>query len=367
MSETEALAVPVAQASPEANSIRHEFVFQQLPMFVGLIVLGLLAAWLQYGYLPGADAAFPVAGVRVPIWHVVWMGFWTGYTMALVGEASGIFALPYTISILRFVNAHVSPTMLVLTCINPIGALLGFRRSGQWNPRLALAVCLGGACGGLIGPFLRSTLLSSADVFKFAIGLMLTFVAVHLSWHAWSDFRRNGRVVGLDLVDDKAKPGAAKCITIETVSFGFRAIEIRWGAEVRRYSNIALFLTGLAVGILASALGVGGGFLLVPIFAVFYRLPLYIMVAATIPFVITLSFTGIFAYVVVLPLLGGTAITPEWSLGLLAAAGGLFGSWCAAKTQLYVPSHSLSLMLGAVTAVAGITYVVNFLRPLLGF
>jgi len=285
--------------------------------------------------------------------------------MALVGEASGIFALPYTISVLRFVNANVSPTMLVVTCINPIGALMGFRRNGQWNLHLAAAVCLGGAAGGLIGPFLRASVLANAEVFRFAIGLMLTFVALHLSWHAVTDYRQHGRVRGIDL-PKSGKPGRAK-VSIETLSFSLWWIEIRWGGETRRYSNLALFVTGLGVGIIAAALGVGGGFLLVPIFAAIYRLPLYIMVAATIPFVITLSLTVLVTCSVVLPLLGGTAIAPEWAMGLFAAAGGMFGAWCASKTQLYVPVHLLNLMLGSVTAVAGMAYVVHYLAPLLGW
>ncbi|HEX2652524.1 MAG TPA: sulfite exporter TauE/SafE family protein [Xanthobacteraceae bacterium] len=342
-------------------SIGKEFLRQQLPILLSLITLGFAVAWFQYGYIPGGDRPFPIAGIQVPVWHIIWIGVWTGFTMALVGEASGIFALPYTISILRFVNAHVSPTMLVLTCINPIGALMGFRRSGQWNLNLAAAVCLGGVAGGLIGPFLRASVLSNAETFRFAIGLMLTFVALHLSYHAVVDYMRHGRVLGVDIAGKGGRPDK---ISIETVSFTFLSIKIRWGNETRQYSNVALFLTGLGVGIIASALGVGGGFLLVPIFAVFYRLPLYIMVAATIPFVITLSFTGLVTYSAILPLLGGTAITPEWSFGLFAASGGMFGAWCASKVQLYVPSHLLNLMLGSVTAVAGMYYVVRYLAPM---
>jgi len=147
--------MPLTPMLPGA-AIGREFVRQQLPILLFLIGLGFAAAWVQYGYIPGGDRPFPVAGIQVPVWHIIWMGIWTGYTMALVGEASGIFALPYSISVLGFVNPHVSPTMLVLTCINPIGALLGFRRNGQWNLHLAVAVCLGGACGGMIGPFLRA-------------------------------------------------------------------------------------------------------------------------------------------------------------------------------------------------------------------
>jgi uncharacterized membrane protein YfcA len=220
-------------------------------------------------------------------------------------------------------------------------------------------------CGGLIGPFLRSSLLSNADIFRFAIGLMLTFVSLHLLLHAWSEYRRHGQVVGTDLLEKGAAKGGPGKMVIRTISFSFRAIEIGWGSETRRYSNIILFLTGLGVGIIASALGVGGGFLLVPIFAVFYRLPIYVMVAATIPFVITLSFSGIVSYVAILPLLGGTAVAPEWSMGLFAAAGGMFGAWCASKAQLFVPLHLLNLILGGVTIIAGLAYVVPFAAPLL--
>jgi uncharacterized protein len=366
MSKTTLDTAPGILLAPPRAPIAAEFFRQQLPVLLLLMALGFATAWLQYGYIPGSDRPFPVAEINVPIWHIVWMGFWTGYTMALVGEASGIFALPYSISILRFVNPHVSPTMLVLTCINPIGALMGFRRNGQWNLHLAAAVCLGGACGGLIGPFLRASLLSDADTFRFAIGLMLTFVSIHLLLHARTEYRRHGRIIGADLIEqDDAKSGFGKMV-IETVSFTFRSIEIRWGSETRRYSNLALFFTGLGVGIIASTLGVGGGFLLVPIFAVFYRLPVYIMVAATIPFVITLSLSGIITYAAILPLLGGTALAPEWSMGLFAAAGGMFGAWCASKTQLDIPSHLLNLILGGVTLIAGLYYVIYYIAPLLG-
>lgn len=345
-----------------------EFVQQQLPLLLALLALGFAAAWLQYGYLPGGARPFPQAGVRVPIWHIVWMGVWTGYTMALVGQAAGIFALPYSASVLQFSNAHVTPTMLVLTFLNPLGALLGFRRSGQWNLDLAVAVCLGGAVGGVIGPFLRATVLADADTFRCALGLMLASFGAQLSHKALRDRRRFGRVLGHDFVapaSGTAQGTAVAKFRIDTVQRSIGSIAIRFGTEQRVLSNASLFLIGAGVGVISSALGVGGGFLLVPIFASAYRLPLYVMVAATIPYTITLSFAGILTFIFILPLLGHPAIAPEWSWGFFAAAGGVFGSWWAAKTQLYVPEHLLKLMLGGVTGVIGVAYVARYLLPLL--
>jgi hypothetical protein len=119
------------RASASKVSVLQELLRQQIPIIATLLAAGFVSAYLQHGYLPGGDRPFPLAGVRVPIWHLIWMGMWTGYITALVGQAAGIFALPYSTSVLQFDNPHVTPTMLVLTLFNPIGALLGFRRGGN--------------------------------------------------------------------------------------------------------------------------------------------------------------------------------------------------------------------------------------------
>ncbi|MGH8631051.1 MAG: sulfite exporter TauE/SafE family protein [Burkholderiales bacterium] len=341
--------------APPVLSVWREFWHQQAPVIAALLAAACAAAYFQHGFLPGADRAFPLAGVRVPIWHLVWMGAWTGYTMALVGEASGIFALPYSMSILQFGSAHVTPTTQVLTFLNPIGALLGFRRSGQWNLDFAKWVCIGGALGGLIGPFLRLTVFAEPKPFKFLVGMMLAFVGVHLLHESLT--RTRAPAPGLS-------GGGTEPARVETIEkTGGRTVIAYFGGRWS-LSNAALFITGAGVGVIASALGVGGGFLLVPIFAAFFRLPMYVLVAATIPFVIVLSAVGLLTYVVVMPVVASVAIQPEWAWGLFAAAGGSFGSWCAAKTQRWVPEHLLKLMLGGVTAVAGALYVVNFFVPL---
>ena len=342
-----------AALSMPKNSLFREFWFQQAPLIGGALLLGVIAAYWQHGFLPGAERAFPVAEVRVPVWHLIWMGMWTGYTMAVVGEAAGIFALPYSMSILQFVNASVTPSTQLLTFLNPFGALLGFRRSGQWNLKFAGAVCLGGAVGGLIGPFLRSRLLAAADVFHFAVGIALAIAGIHLCYAAFHSTAR--RKLQIDPYKNKVSIGAQV--------HGLR-IRVSFGEESWDLSMLALFGVGAGVGMFASALGVGGGFLLVPIFASLYALPMYVLVAATIPYVIVLSAVGLLTYNFILPAFGSAPIAPEWAWGFFAAAGGIFGSWAASKTQMYVPEHFLKLMLGGVTGTVGTLYVIDFFYPL---
>jgi uncharacterized protein len=349
-----------------SGHIFRESLVQQL-LFIGLLACGSIAAYLQHGYIPGAEKPFPLAGVQVPIWHLVWMGVWTGYTLALVGQAAGLFALPYTTSVLQFNNPHVSPTMLVLTLFNPVGALLGFRRSGQWNLDLAAAVCAGGLLGGMVGPFIRATVLSNDSAFKGTLGVALTVFGVQLCYRAVLNYRHFGTPFGsrLAAIDDRAgSEGRPARFVLTTTSRTLWRVAIRFGREERDLSNLALFAAGVGVAVFSSALGVGGGFLLVPIMGMVWRLPIYVIVAATIPYTLALSLAGIFTFDIILPLMGAPAIAPEWSWGLFCAAGGVLGSWVASKTQIYMPEHLLQLMLGTLTGLCGCLYVLSALVPL---
>jgi len=359
---------------PKKRPVSHEFLCEQFPLIAAIFGIGIAAAYWQHGFLPGGEVAFPLAGVRVPVWHLFWMGFWTGYTMAVVGEAAGIFALPYQMSVLQFVAPSVTPTTQLLTFLNPFGALFGFKRNRQWNLDLALWVCLGGCVGGFIGPFIRVTLLSETKPFTFAVGLALGCAGLHLCYSAYRGFRTKGKGVGLQgkfeaevrrrKEEGLSPSGLPQGVGIETLSRRGVHLTIGFWDHQWQVNQVFMFLTGAGVGAISAALGVGGGFLLVPIFAAIFGLPMYVLVAATIPFVIVLSAVGLFTYGVILPQVSGVRLSPEWAWGFFAAAGGILGSWCAAKTQHFVPEHLLKLMLGVITAVAGTLYVTEFFYPL---
>jgi len=125
-----------------------------------------------------------------------------------------------------------------------------------------------------------------------------------------------------------------------------------------------LFLVGAAVGAVSAALGLGGAFLIVPFLVVFYRLPMYVVPDATIPYAVVLSAVGGCDYCVVLPLTGAEPIEPEWAWGFFAAAGGIFGAWAASKTQLYLPEPLLNGVLGALCGAVGALYAIHYFFPL---
>ncbi|MGD9043902.1 MAG: sulfite exporter TauE/SafE family protein [Desulfobacterales bacterium] len=348
-----------------------EFFRDQLPIIAIVFIAAIVASILQHGYLAGGHRPFSIAGVRVPIWHLLWMGFWTGYIMALVGEASGIFSLPYSMSILQFTSVSVSPTGLITTFLNPFGALLGFYRNRQWNLDLAMGLCLGAVLGAPIGPFIRVYYLSDPKPFKAVIGVALVLMSVHLMvqvtpWYLRRTARQREFKEKFDLMKSqriragKAPSGLPDDFKITTVEKSITKVTIRYWDETRTFNVPVMVLIGFIVGVISSALGVGGGFMLVPILVTFFGLPMYVLVAATIPFVIVLSLTGLFSYAVIVPMLSGAIAAPDWSFGLFIACGAIFGAWSASKTQRFIPEKLLKPILGAVTGMVGVLYVINY-------
>jgi uncharacterized membrane protein YfcA len=63
-------------------------------------------------------------------------------------------------------------------------------------------------------------------------------------------------------------------------------------------------------------------------------------------------------------MLTGVSTPPEWGFGLFVASGAVFGAWLAAKTQRFIPEKYLKPMLGTITGIVGILYMVNFFYPL---
>lgn len=347
-----------------------EFLRDQLPMIIIVFAAAVAISYAQFGFIPGGERAFEIAGVRVPLWHLVWMGLWTGYTLGVVGQASGIFALPYTVSILQFESVSVSPTMLIVTFLNPLGALLGYWRGRQLNVDLAIWLCIGAALGSPMGPFIRVHWLADPVPFKAAIGLALFIMALNMAvemmpWYLKKRPRlrafkeKFNRHLAQSIEAGRPPSGLPSDFRIITLERSWKRIKIGYWGEEQTLSIPLLLVIGFLVGIVSSTLGAGGGFLLVPIMVSFFGLPMYVLVAASIPFVIVLSVTGLATYLA-LPLFTGTAAPTDWSFGLFVAGGAIPGAWLAAKTQRFIPEKYLKSMLGTVTGVVGILYMVNY-------
>lgn len=342
-------------AANRPDSVRREFLTRVLPLALGVGALGVVASYLQHGFLIGGTRGVPLAGTgcEAAIWHLLLLGFGAGYAMALVGGATGLVSLPYAMSALGFTTTNVSPTVQWETFLNPFGALIGFRRRGQWNRDFSLPLCLGAALGALGGPVIRVQWLPDAVPFKAAVGLALIFVGVQMLYGVF----RPQRAAGASGV---IAHFVGETVQIQTLSADWKNLTIAYGDGDRRMSVPGLVALGCGVGVVGTTLGVGGGFLLVPILAEFYALPMRVIVAGSIPFVIVLSAVGLFSFNVTTPLLTGLSVPTEWAWGCFTGSAAILGSWCATHSQRRIPEGALRGFLGASNLLVGLLYVLNY-------
>jgi uncharacterized membrane protein YfcA len=339
------------------SSARRELFTRVLPLACALWAAGVAVSYFQHGFLIGGDHGVPLAGPEChpALWHLLLLGFVAGYSMALVGGATGLVSLPYDMSVLRFTTMSVSATVQLETFLNPFGALLGFRRSGQWNLDFALPLCAGAAGGALLGPVIRTRWLHDPVPFKAAVGVALIFVSVQMLARVFT--ARAAPAAARNSGDATARDNP---MTITTLARGWRWLEIGYGEERRRMSVPSLVALGALVGVVGTTLGVGGGFLLVPILAEVYRLPMRVIVAASIPFVIVLSAVGLFSFNVTVPLLTGVHVSTEWAWGFFTGGAALLGAWCATHSQRHIPEGFLRSVLGTCNGAVGLLYVLGY-------
>ena len=346
-----------AGSSHSSAAVRREFFTRVLPLTLLVWSAGVVASYVQHGFLIGGARGVPLAGpdCHVALWHLLLLGLGAGYSMALVGGATGLVSLPYNMSVLGFDTIHVSPTVQLETFVNPFGALLGFRRRGQWNVDFALPLCLGAMGGAVVGPFLRVHWLPNPVPFKAAVGVSLLFVSFHMLWRIFQPTR-----LPPSPASSPVENSGPTNFGIQTLARGWRHLEIAYGGETRRFFVPGLVALGAAVGVVGTTLGVGGGFLLVPILAGFYGLPMRVIVAASIPFVIVLSAVGLLSFNVTVPLLTGRFVPTEWAWGFFTGGAAILGSWLATHSQRHLPEGLLRGLLGICNGIVGALYVLAY-------
>lgn len=115
--------------------------------------------------------------------------------------------------------------------------------------------------------------------------------------------------------------------------------------------KFSILTTGLLFGFVASALGVGGGFLTVPYFLFFLKMPAS---QATATSLFTMFFLSIITSTQYLLL--GHPVVP---LSLLAALGTMSGAQLGSRMAIHLPSHVLKKFFGLIQILVVIVYLLR--------
>lgn len=229
------------------------------------------------------------------------LGACIGVVLALTGAGGTIIAAPLLIFGLHLAIAEAIPIALLAVCLSSAVGALFAHRQGKVRYRAAGFIAITGVMTAPIGIWLAQKLPNVPLTILFA--LVLLYVAVDMLRQSK---RQNDQAIA-KVPDCRPRTSSIPC-QLEHV--GGRLI---WTWPCAR----ALAFSGATAGFLSGLLGVGGGFVVVPVLKKATNLPMQSILATSLAVIALISSIGVISAAI----LGGM----NWTIALPFSAGALTG------------------------------------------
>jgi len=268
----------------------------------------------------------PIAGVQMPAYLVLGLGGIVGLLSGLFGVGGGFLLTPL------LMMTGVPPAVAAASDTNQIVAAsasgtLAHGRAGNVDFRLGLVMLVGGMIGGTTGTSLVR-LLRQLGNFDFTVKIiyvvMLLGVGSFMFLESFNAMRKKGEQAQ---ARSSRGPGLAQRLP-------FRAYFATSGIEC---SVVALFGLGFLIGMLAALMGVGGGFIMLPVMIYVLRIP-------TLKAVGTSLFTTVFTAINVTLANSVVNETVDLVLALLLLLGSSVGAQIGVRIGRMLKAEQLRIV-----------------------
>ncbi|OPX19789.1 MAG: permease [Desulfobacca sp. 4484_104] len=202
----------------------------------------------------------PIAGMSINFFLVIGIGALVGFLSGLFGVGGGFLLTPLMmmIGIPAPVAAASDSNQIVAAASS--GAYAHWRL-GNVDIKMGIIILSGGVAGGTVGVQLVHYLRGIGNfefVMKVVYVLMLGLIGGAMFIESLRAIRRSQRQVATPAVEGVPTPKHGTLFSKLPLKMDFHR------SGLKNTSAIFPFLIGMAVGILAALLGVGGGFIMVP-------------------------------------------------------------------------------------------------------
>lgn len=282
----------------------------------------------------------PIADLPVNIFLVLGMGLAVGFISGMFGIGGGFLMTPLLIFI------GISPAVSVATVSSHIaassftGAITYWRRSAL-DIALALMLLSAGIIGTATGVWLF-TLLRAVDQLDLTIGLsyvtLLTAVGATMIYESLRAELRARRGMPATL----RRPGS------HTWLHGL-PFKLRFKRSKIYVSAIPVWLIGFVIGFVGAIMGIGGGFLLVPMLIYFLRVPTATVIGTSMVLTLITMASATVMH-------AATNHLVDAVLALILMVGGVIGAQFGARTGQRMRGERLRLLLGLLVFAVGLRF-----------
>ena len=251
------------------------------------------------------------------------LGLLIGVLLALTGAGGGILAVPLLVFGVHLGVAQASPIALMAVGMAAgVGAVLGLR-AGIVRYKAALLIAGAGMLLAPVGLWLAGRIDNRWLSVLFALVLM------YVAWKTW----RGARAPAPGATAAPAPVCARSPVTQRFI----------W----TRPCALALGLSGTVAGLLSGLLGVGGGFVMVPVLKRYTDLTMQSVVATSLAVIALVSVTGVAA--------SAASGALDWSIALPFTGGAVAGMLAGRTVSARLAGPHLQRGFAAIAAIVALT------------
>ena len=292
----------------------------------------------------------PIAGVSVSILVLLGLGLLVGFLSGLFGVGGGFLLTPLLMMI------GIPPTVAAASDANQIVAAstsgtFAHWRLGNVDFKMGMILILGGVVGGTLGvQFIK--ILRAAGNADFAIKItyviLLGIIGSYMFQESMKGLRR--RFAPLVGEGGKRESWFARLSAALPLTVQFRKSGITLSVFVP-------LILGTLVGVLSALMGVGGGFIMVPVMIYMLRMPMHVVVGTSL-------FQVMFTCICVTFMQSYYNHTVDLVMALLLLAGSTTGAQVGARISTKLKADQLKIVLASIVLLVMVKMAVGLLlRP----
>jgi uncharacterized membrane protein YfcA len=290
----------------------------------------------------------PIADIPVNIFLILAMGAAVGFVSGMFGIGGGFLMTP----LLIFVG--ITPAVAVASVASHIAAssfsgAISYWRRRAIDPALASVLLVGGTIGTALGVS-TFTLMRSLGQLDLMIAMSYVVLLTGVGGAMFYEGLRASLRTRRGVVVPSRRSGSHGWIHGLPLKMRFKRSKIY-------LSVIPIVVVGIMIGFLGAVMGIGGGFILVPIMIYLLRVPTSTVIGTSMVLtLVTMTFATLLHAI--------TNHLVDAVLALILMIGGVTGAQFGARAGQKIRSEQLRLLLGILILAVGIRFAVELvLRP----
>lgn len=282
----------------------------------------------------------PIAGLSINTLGVFAMGGFVGLLSGIFGVGGGFLMTPLLIMI------GIPPTIAAASDSNQIvgastSGTLAHYRLGNVDFKMGILLLVGGIIGGTLGVHVIKILrvLGNADfLIQVTYVLMLGFVGAYMFIESLQSLKKSKAPATADMDAEPRKESMYAQLVKKL------PLQTRFEKSGVELSVLLPLILGTFVGILAAIMGVGGGFLMVPVMVYLLRMPMHVVVGTSL-------FQILFTCIDVTIMQATTNHTVDFVLALILLLGSTLGAQLGVKVSKKLKGEQLKILLASLVLI----------------